>query len=58
MVDEVLLGLSYVYFEGGDHFELIKIAGHDFERLLSTAVQARFSGSPVAQSNRQVSSAP
>src|SRR3569623_350286 len=61
VVAEALLGLPHVYFDGGEHFELIKISGTDFERLLSSAVQARISGPPsppVAQPDRQVSSAP
>lgn len=60
VVDESLLSLPHVYFEGGDHYELIKIAGRDFSRLLARASRGRFSGPLSAPSHPgwQVSSAP
>lgn len=59
-VDERLLGLSHVYFEGGDHVELVKIDGRDFGRLLDGALRGRFSEPPATgpRPGRQVSAAP
>ena len=43
VVDDSLLTLPCVYFEGGDHLELVKVKGNDFQRLLSGAWHGRFS---------------
>lgn len=51
VVDDTLWGLSYVYFEGGDHRELVKVQGDDFQRLLPGARHGRFSR-PASRSSR------
>lgn len=43
VVDEALLGLDRVYFEGGDHQSLVKVAGAQFRDLMAGARQGRFS---------------
>jgi Ala-tRNA(Pro) deacylase len=43
VVDEALLGLDQVYFEGGDHQSLVKVAGAQFRDLMAGARQGRFS---------------
>lgn len=41
--DESLAGLSDVYFEAGDHDELVHLSGPDFLELLSDSLHGRFS---------------
>jgi Ala-tRNA(Pro) deacylase len=43
VVDEALLDLDQVYFEGGDHQSLVKVAGALFRELMAGARQGRFS---------------
>jgi Ala-tRNA(Pro) deacylase len=43
IIDDTLMELPEIYFEGGDHQELIKVAGMDFQRLLPNAMHGRFS---------------
>ena len=43
IVDDVLSEQPEIYFEGGDHRELIKVAGADFDRLLPNAMHGRIS---------------
>ena len=43
IVDDILIVQPEVYFEGGDHRELIQVAGADFQRLLSDAMHGRIS---------------
>ncbi len=47
IVDDSLLALPCVYFEGGDHLELVKVNGDDFQRLLPGARHGCFSA-PMA----------
>jgi len=37
VVDESLRGQEEIYFEAGDHEELIRVSGGDFESLLQDA---------------------
>ena len=41
--DESLVGLSDVYFEAGDHDDVIHVRGEDFLELLSDSLHGRFS---------------
>ena len=43
IVDDTLTDQPEIYFEGGDHQELIKVAGKDFQRLLPNAMHGHFS---------------
>jgi Ala-tRNA(Pro) deacylase len=43
ILDDSLVGLPEVYFEAGDHEELIRVAGEDFVRMLAEARHAQFS---------------
>lgn len=43
IIDEALLGLDEVWFEGGDHRSLIKVAGAAFGELMGGARRGRFS---------------
>lgn len=43
IVDDALIGQPEIYFEGGDHQELIQVAGADFQRLLPNALHGCFS---------------
>ena len=43
IVDDSLTDSAEIYFEGGDHQELIHVAGADFQRLLPNALHGRFS---------------
>lgn len=43
IVDESLIGLDEVAFEGGDHQSLIKTSGEQFSSLLGAARRGRFS---------------
>ena len=42
VVDDRLWGLTDVWFEAGDHEELVHMTGEDFEGLLGEAQHARF----------------
>jgi Ala-tRNA(Pro) deacylase len=42
MLDESLLGLDRVWFEGGDHRTVVSVAGGDFDRLLQHARRGSF----------------
>ncbi|HKK51133.1 MAG TPA: YbaK/EbsC family protein, partial [Myxococcota bacterium] len=41
--DDALIGLSDVYFEGGDHDDLVHLSGEDFLDLLAGSLHGRFS---------------
>jgi Ala-tRNA(Pro) deacylase len=43
VVDQALLGLDEVFFEGGDHQSLVKVGGIQFRELMASARQGRFS---------------
>lgn len=43
VLDDSLVGLPEVYFEAGDHEELIRVSGDDFVRLLASARHGQFS---------------
>jgi Ala-tRNA(Pro) deacylase len=43
IVDEALIGLDEIWFEGGDHRSLVKVAGADFRELMAGARRGRFS---------------
>ena len=43
MVDESLLECDEVYFEAGDHTQLVHLAGQDFEQLMALAGHGHFS---------------
>lgn len=43
VIDQALLGLDEVFFEGGDHQSLVKVAGAQFRELVAGARQGRFS---------------
>jgi Ala-tRNA(Pro) deacylase len=43
VVDDTLAGLDEVYFEGGDHRSLVKLAGAQFRELMAGARHGRFS---------------
>ncbi len=43
ILDDALVGLPQVYFEAGDHEELIRVSGEDFLRLLGEARHLSFS---------------
>jgi Ala-tRNA(Pro) deacylase len=43
VVDDSLVGLPEVYFEAGDHEELVRVDGEAFLRLLAEAEHGRFS---------------
>jgi Ala-tRNA(Pro) deacylase len=43
VLDEALAGLDEVYFEGGDHRSLVKVAGAQFRELMAGARHGRFS---------------
>jgi Ala-tRNA(Pro) deacylase len=42
-VDEAILDQAEVYFEGGDHTELVRLSGEDFGRLMAEARHGAFS---------------
>ena len=42
LIDETLLAQDNVYFEAGDHTELVHMFGEDFRALMSEATQGRF----------------
>jgi Ala-tRNA(Pro) deacylase len=42
LVDDSLLGLEDVYFEAGDHVELVHLAGDDFRKLMRDAAHGAF----------------
>jgi Ala-tRNA(Pro) deacylase len=41
-VDDALLGLDDVYFEAGDHVELVHLNGDDFRRLMRDATHGAY----------------
>lgn len=41
-LDESLLGLPEVYFEAGDHEELVRVSGDSFEQLLKDADRGHY----------------
>jgi Ala-tRNA(Pro) deacylase len=41
-VDDALLGLDDVYFEAGDHVELVHLSGDDFRRLMRDAAHGAY----------------
>lgn len=43
VIDDSLAGQDSIWFEGGDHRTLIKVAGSDFDKLMQGARHARFS---------------
>jgi len=43
IIDDSLNNQAEIFFEGGDHQELIHIAGADFQRLLPDALHGSFS---------------
>lgn len=43
LVEECLLDCDEVYFEAGDHTELVRLSGPDFEYLMAQAGQGHFS---------------
>ena len=43
IIDESLVGLDQICFEGGDHQSLVQVTGEDFSRLMSSAREPRFS---------------
>ena len=46
VLDESLVGDDDIYFEGGDHATLVRVAGTTFERLMGNARQGQFSRGP------------
>lgn len=46
VVDETLLGQDEVFFEGGDHEELVRVSGEDFGKLMS---MSRAEHAPIAR---------
>ena len=49
IIDDSLSSQPDIFFEGGDHQELIHVAGADFQRLLPEALHGRFSRSYAAE---------
>lgn len=45
LVDAALSSLATVYFEAGDHQQLVRVEGEDFARLLSGSRHGHFSSS-------------
>ncbi len=43
VVDDCISGYTDVYFEAGDHTELVHISGQDFRRLMAGAAHGHFS---------------
>ncbi len=43
ILDDGLVGLPEIYFEGGDHEDLIRVDGEQFVRLLKEAQHGQFS---------------
>jgi Ala-tRNA(Pro) deacylase len=43
VVDESLTHCTDVYFEAGDHTDLVHVSGPDFLRLIETAPRGQFS---------------
>jgi Ala-tRNA(Pro) deacylase len=43
LVDETLLDQDEIYFEAGDHTELVHMSGQDFEALMTHAGHGYFS---------------
>lgn len=51
LVDDALLGLDDVYFEAGDHVELVHLSGDDFRSLMRGAAHGDF-GEHIASHGR------
>lgn len=47
IVDDSLNDQAEIFFEGGDHQELIHVSGGDFQRMLPDAMHGRFSRARV-----------
>jgi Ala-tRNA(Pro) deacylase len=43
VVDEALASLAFVYFESGDHEQLVRVSGDDFHKLMSGLRYGHFS---------------
>lgn len=43
IIDDSLMDQPEIFFEGGDHQEIIHMAGADFQRLIPQALHGRFS---------------
>ncbi len=43
ILDDSLVGLPEIYFEGGDHEDLVRVDGEQFVRLLKEAQHGQFS---------------
>jgi len=43
IMEDSLSGCTDVYFEAGDHVDVIHVRGEDFKRLMRTAMHGRFS---------------
>jgi Ala-tRNA(Pro) deacylase len=41
-VDETLLDLDEIYFESGDHTQLVHMSGQDFRALMAQAPSGQF----------------
>jgi prolyl-tRNA editing enzyme YbaK/EbsC (Cys-tRNA(Pro) deacylase) len=41
-VDDKLMELDEVYFEGGDHVSLVRVSAPDLEKMIPNARRARF----------------
>lgn len=48
IIDDSLMDQPEIFFEGGDHQEIIHVAGADFQRLLPQALHGRFSQGSAA----------
>jgi len=44
IIDEALDGRPEIYFEGGNHRDLVRVSGEDFRRLVPDALQGAISG--------------
>lgn len=43
LIDDDLTRLSDVYFEAGDHTDVVHLKGKDFQKMMGTAVHGKFS---------------
>jgi Ala-tRNA(Pro) deacylase len=43
ILDDSVVGQADVYFEGGDHVNLVRVTGAQFEKLMANAERGRFS---------------
>ncbi len=46
IVDDVLLDVEDIYFEAGDHEDVVHVDGHSFRELVANAIHANFSLRP------------